>query len=52
MGHYNKALKVMPCAVSEPANGDEVKIIVDIARLAGVKVGQDKMYEGLTTENT
>jgi len=38
MWHYNRSLVIMPAAVSEPATAEMVKVAVQIARSAQVKV--------------
>jgi hypothetical protein len=38
MWHYNRSLVIMPCAISEPATPDMVKVAIEIAKRAKVKV--------------
>jgi hypothetical protein len=46
MWHYNKSLVIMPCAITEPKNGEEVRVAVEIAKLAGVQVRRIRRTTG------
>ena len=38
MWHYNKALVIMPCAITEPDTAEKVRVAVEIAKRAKVQV--------------